>query len=86
MADFINAIMKQLGLSTSPVGCVVTAWISTDGHYAFVEFRTVEETLSALQYLNGLQVGAHTLKVGRPKGYNGGTSAVAVPMSAVPGK
>ena len=30
-----------------------------------------------------MQVGAHALKVGRPKGYNGGASAVAVPMGAV---
>lgn len=84
LADFLNAVMKQLGLTTSTTGCIITAWVSTDGHYAFVEFRTVEETLAALQYLNGLQVGAHILKVGRPKGYNGGSSAVAVPMNMVP--
>ena len=84
LADFLNAIMKQLGLTTSPSGCIITAWVSTDGHYAFAEFRTIEETLAALQYLNGLQVGAHVLKVGRPKGYNGGSSALAVPMGMVP--
>jgi splicing factor U2AF subunit len=63
--------MKQLNLTTTMQGSVVNAWISTDAHYAFVEFRSIEETLSAMTHLNGLQVGAHSLKIGRPKGYTG---------------
>jgi splicing factor U2AF subunit len=71
LVEFLTGVMKQLGLTTSPSGSVVNAWISTDAHYAFVEFRTIEETLSAITHLNGLQVGAHALKIGRPKGYTG---------------
>ena len=41
LTDFLNAAMKQLGVCSSPQGTVVGCWISTDGHYAFVEFRTV---------------------------------------------
>jgi splicing factor U2AF subunit len=83
LAEFLNTVMKQVGLAKGNMGSVVTAWESSDGHYAFVEFRTIDETLGALTYLNGLQVGAHSLKVGRPKGYNGSSSSVAVPMGAV---
>lgn len=46
--------MKQLGFDTPGVSTVIQAWISTDGHYAFVEFRTVEETNAALAHLSGM--------------------------------
>ena len=52
-------------------GSVVSAWISGDGHYAFVEFRTIEECNAALTYLNGLQIGSYQLRVGRPKSFGG---------------
>lgn len=79
LVEFLNACMNKLGFNTG-YSTVVTAWISSDGHYAFVEFRTVEETNAALTHLNGMQVGAYQFKVGRPRGYTGGSSAVAVPM------
>ena len=81
LVEFLNACMAKLGFS-SGFNTVVTAWISSDGHYAFVEFRTVEETNAALIHLNGMQVGAYQFKVGRPRGYTGGSSAVAVPMAS----
>lgn len=66
--EFLNAAMKQLlGPSSSPQGSVVASWISTDARYAFVEMRTVEEATAALNKLNGLMIGMHQLKVGRPK-------------------
>lgn len=68
LTDFLNAAMKQLGLATSQ-STVISAWVSGDGHYAFTEFRTVEETNAALTYLNGLQIGAYQLRVGRPKSF-----------------
>lgn len=63
---------------------VITAWVSPDGHYGFVELRTIEEANAALTYLNGIQVGIYSLKIGRPKGYNSTstTSSVAVPMQS----
>lgn len=81
LAEFLNAAMKQLGLAKD-LSSVVTAWVSPDGHYAFVELRSVEEATAALSYLNGIQVGVYSLKIGRPKGYNGGSSSVLVPMQA----
>ena len=69
ITEFLNAAMVQLGIAANPQGSVVSAWVSGDGHYAFVEFRSVEECNAALTYLNGLQVGAHQLRVGRPKSF-----------------
>jgi splicing factor U2AF 65 kDa subunit len=77
IADFLNNCMKQIGY-VNPLGSVVAAWLSSDGHYAFVEFRTVEEANAALNQLNGVSVGAFQLKIGRPKGYTG-NSSVGVP-------
>ena len=48
---------------------MVSAWLSSDGHYAFAEFSTVEECNAAMTYLNGLQMGSSQLKVGRPSGF-----------------
>ena len=77
LTDFVNNWMRQRNLTVaSPFGPpVVACWISTDGHYAFVEFRTVEEATTALNNLGGVMIGAHQLKVGRPKSH-GATAGV----------
>jgi hypothetical protein len=49
---------------------VLSAWISSDGHYAFVEFRTSEEANNGFQ-LNNFNILGQPLKVGRPKTYQG---------------
>ena len=70
--------LGQLGFAKDQK-CVLSAWISPDGHYGFCEVRTIEEATAALTYLNGIQVGAYCLKIGRPKGYTGTTPA-ALPL------
>mmetsp|Transcript_10657 Transcript_10657/g.17372 ORF Transcript_10657/g.17372 Transcript_10657/m.17372 type:complete len:541 (+) Transcript_10657:1067-2689(+) len=73
LAEFLNATFKQLGLTKNPeLNTVLNAWVSPDGHYSFVEVRSQEEATAAITYLNGIQVGVHGLKIGRPKGYNPG--------------
>ncbi len=52
---------------------VLSAWISTDGHYAFVEFRSAEEANLGFQ-LNNISILGQPLKVGRPKTYQGAIS------------
>jgi splicing factor U2AF subunit len=49
---------------------VLSAWISTDGHYAFVEFRSAEEANNGF-LLNNISILGQPLKVGRPKTYTG---------------
>lgn len=63
--------MRQAGISKEGVNPVISSWVSPDGHYAFVEMRSIEEANGALNFLNGIQVGAFNLKIGRPKGYTG---------------
>jgi hypothetical protein len=58
--------------NTQPGEPVLSAWISSDGHYAFVEFRTSEEANNGFQ-LNNLNILGQPLKVGRPKTYQGNT-------------
>ena len=48
----------------------MSAWISSDGHYAFVEFRTPEEANQGFA-LNNIAIMGQPLKVGRPKTYSG---------------
>jgi splicing factor U2AF 65 kDa subunit len=69
LTDFINTTMTKMKLNIpSPFGGpVASVWISTDGHYAFVEMRTVEEASSALNHLGGMSIGGFQLRVGRPK-------------------
>ncbi len=43
LIDVVNEAMMSLNVITEPGPPVVSAWISSDGHYAFVEFRTAEE-------------------------------------------
>ena len=49
---------------------VIGAWVSPDGHYAFVEFRTAEEATKGF-ILNGFKIMGVPLKIGRPKTYQG---------------
>lgn len=51
----------------------MSAWISTDGHYAFVEFRSSEEANNGF-LLNNISILGQPLKVGRPKTYVGALS------------
>ena len=78
LSDFVNMALGQLGFAKDQK-TVLSAWISPDGHYGFCEVRTIEEATAALTYLNGIQVGAYCLKIGRPKGYTG-TVPAALPL------
>lgn len=60
-----------LTLKTFPPGDpIVSAWISSDGHYSFIEFRTPEEANQGFA-LNNITIMGMPLKVGRPKTYSG---------------
>ena len=47
--------MIALKANMSPGDPVLSAWISTDGHYAFVEFRTAEEANNGFM-LNNISI------------------------------
>lgn len=68
LLEFLNAAMAAVGGALLPGPPAVKAWRSSDGHYAFVEFRTMEEASNAMQ-LNGLNCMGFNLRIGRPKTY-----------------
>jgi len=43
LIDIVNEAMVSLNVLEEPGNPVVSTWISSDGHYAFVELRTAEE-------------------------------------------
>ena len=72
------SLVKMLNISLltlkpedfAPGEPVISSWVSPDGHYAFVEFRTAEEATKGF-ILNGFKIMGIPLKVGRPKTYQG---------------
>lgn len=70
LQEFLSTIVLQVGLTTQPGTPIVHTWLSTDGHFAFCEMRTVEECTLAL-LLNQLPLLNQPLKFGRPRSYMG---------------
>ncbi len=71
MVKLLNASLNTLKASSSSSGDpILSAWISTEGHYAFVEFRSAEEANNGF-LLNNISILGQPLKVGRPKTYTG---------------
>ena len=73
MVKLLNAALLTLQANNIPGDPVLSAWISTDGHYAFVEFRSAEEANCGF-LLNNISILGQPLKVGRPKTYVGALS------------
>ena len=47
---------------------VISSWVSTDGHYGFIEFRTAKEADLGFN-LQGMSFEGNELRIGRPKAY-----------------
>ncbi|XP_061081123.1 splicing factor U2AF 65 kDa subunit-like isoform X2 [Conger conger] len=50
MADFFNAQMRLAGLSQAPSNPVLAVQINQDKNFAFLEFRSVDETTQAMAF------------------------------------
>lgn len=70
LQEFLGTIIQQVGLSLQPGNPILNTWISTDGHFAFCEMRSVEECNLAL-LLNQLSLLGQPLKFGRPRSFMG---------------
>ncbi|TDH68269.1 hypothetical protein CCR75_003252 [Bremia lactucae] len=70
LQEFLSTIVQQVGLTTQPGNPIINTWISTDGHFAFCEMRSVEECNLAL-LLNQLSLLGQPLKFGRPRSFMG---------------
>ena len=69
--------MLSLGVIAEPGNPVISTWISTDTHYAFVEFRNAEEANYGFR-LHGMNINGSEIKIGRPKAYDGTMQAIGL--------
>ena len=75
--NIVNEAMLSLGVITEPGNPVISTWISTDTHYAFVEFRNADEANLGFR-LHGMNINGSEIKIGRPKAYEGTMSAIGL--------
>ena len=68
MNEAMISLDKKEGWNLEPGLPIVSSWISTDGHYGFIEFRTAEEAQKGFS-LQGMSFLGSQLKIGRPKAY-----------------
>jgi len=72
LVELLNTELLKMRISKA--GSAVSASISSDGHYAFVEFETIEEANKAFA-LNNRTILGNAIKVSRPKTYQGSQPA-----------
>jgi len=75
LVDLVNHALVKVNGNTNPGDPVISAWIASDGHYAFLEFRSAEEADSGFA-LNNISIHGFTLKAGRPTTYDGSFSSL----------
>lgn len=68
MMEFFNAQMRTAGLSQAPGDPILAVQINMDKNFAFLEFRSVDETSQALAF-DGIQFMGQSLKIRRPSDY-----------------
>lgn len=82
MVQFFNEEMSKRGMVDPQLGGMACIQARINGRFAFVEFRTVEETDRALT-LNGAMCSGCSLRVGRPKAYQGPPGSAAAQQAAM---
>ncbi|XP_065065497.1 splicing factor U2AF 50 kDa subunit-like [Rhopilema esculentum] len=68
MIDFFNAKMIEAKLTTQPGNPVLACQINLDKNFAFLEFRSVEETTQAMAF-DGIMLQGQAVKIRRPQDY-----------------
>lgn len=68
MINFFNEKMQNAGLYSAPGNPVLAVQINMDKNFAFIEFRSVEETTNAMAF-DGINLQGQSLKIRRPKDY-----------------
>lgn len=68
MIDFFNAKMRESDIAKQPGNPVLACQINLEKNFAFLEFRSVEETTLAMAF-DGIMLQGQALKIRRPKDY-----------------
>jgi len=84
VATFFSHALAAVGGNTAgPGNAVVNVYINKDKNFAFVEFRTVEETSNAMA-LDGIMFEGVSVRVRRPNDYNPAAAAALGPSNPSP--
>lgn len=65
--ELFQSTLIALGIATPQP--VISAWVSAEGAFAFIEFRSVQDCTLALSLLQGMQIGGRILRIGRPQDF-----------------
>ncbi|KAK2915852.1 hypothetical protein QQF64_024217 [Cirrhinus molitorella] len=84
MAEFFNTQMRLAGLSQAPSNPVLAVQINQDKNFAFLEFRSVDETTQAMAF-DGIIFQGQSLKIRRPHDYRPLPGISEQPAFHVPG-
>ncbi|KAL1437135.1 hypothetical protein MTO96_049124 [Rhipicephalus appendiculatus] len=84
MMDYFNAQMHACGFSQAPGNPVLACQINLDKNFAFLEFRSIDETTQAMAF-DGINFKGQSLKIRRPHDYQPMPGMSESPSVAVPG-
>lgn len=84
MMDFFNQQMHLTGLSQTDGNPVIAVQINLDKNFAFLEFRSIDETTAAMAF-DGIVFQGQSLKIRRPRDYQPMPGGGDLPSSNVPG-
>jgi len=82
MMDFFNQQMHLSGLSQAPGQPILACQINLDKNFAFLEFRSIDETSQAMAF-DGINFKGQTLKIRRPHDYHPTPGGSENPMSTI---
>merc|ERR1712004_111875 len=84
MMDFFNNQMGMASLSQADGNPVIACQVNLDKNFAFLEFRSVDETTQAMAF-DGINFQGQSLKIRRPRDYQPLPGMSETPSVAVPG-
>jgi len=70
-------MLSMENIIEEPGNPVISCWIASDGHYAFVEFRNAAEANLGFR-LQGMNINGTEVKIGRPKSYENTMSQLGI--------
>merc|ERR1719318_1694362 len=82
--DFFNNQMRSFAIAQAPGNPVLAVQIDLNKNFAFLEFRSVDETTQAMAF-DGVLFQGQSLKIRRPKDYQPVPGMAEQPSVHVPG-
>ncbi|RWS28228.1 splicing factor U2AF 50 kDa subunit-like protein [Leptotrombidium deliense] len=84
MMEFFNTQMHACGFAQAPGNPVLACQINLDKNFAFLEFRSIDETTQAMAF-DGINFKGQSLKIRRPHDYQPMPGMSETPQITVPG-